>query len=356
MSQPTGIAQQRALIVDDSRFVRTTFNRILSAWFTVREEADGEAGWEAVRADASIAMVFCDLDMPKLDGYGLIERIRRSAESRIRALPVVVISGSQDELSKRRAREAGANDYISKSADAPEVLARIDSLLRLIKPATITPQLLLAEGRKHYSYARRHSGQLSVVALRVDSFADAAEKLGKDVADELLARIAKLIAGMTRAEDSIARTAEATFMVVSPGTGAPQALAFARRLREQLQNAQVSYGKQVLKIQASFGLASLGADAATSIEELMKRALQRLHAAASAKTDPLAGRDAPVKPAILPAEVERAVQVLGSLDAERLGSEAAGEILRRLMPFVRGALKRAQAGFPSDKAAKTLES
>jgi hypothetical protein len=65
----------------------------------------------------------------------------------------------------------------------------------------------------------------------------------------------------------------------------------------------------------------------------MKRALRRLHAAASAKTDPLAGRDAPLKPAILLAEVERAVQVLGS--------EAAGEILRRLMPFVRGAQARA---------------
>lgn len=355
MSQPTGIAQKRVLIVDDSRFVRTTFNRILSAWFSVREEADGEAGWEAIQADSSIAMVFSDLDMPKLDGYGLIERIRKSEESRIRGLPVVVISGSQAESSRRRAREAGANEFISKSADAPEVLARIDNLLRLIKPATVTAQFLLTEGRKHYSYARRHGGQLSVMALRVDSFAEAAEKFGKGAADELLARIAKLIAGMMRAEDSIARTAEATFMVMSPGTGAAQVLAFARRLRDQLRNAQVSCGKQLLRIHASFGLASLGVDAASSIEELMKRALQRLQSA-DARTDPLAAGDAPKKPAIPPGELERALQVVESLDPERLGSEAAGEILRRLMPFVRGALKRAQAGFPGGKVAKTLES
>lgn len=337
MSQPTGIAQKRALIVDDSRFVRTTFNRILSAWFSVREEADGEAGWEAIQADASIAMVFCDLDMPRLDGYGLIERIRTSAQSRIRALPVVVISGSQDESSRRRAREAGANDFISKSADAPEVLARIDTLRRLIRPTTVTAQVLLAEGRKHYSYARRHGSQLSVVALRVDSFAEAARKLGKDAADELLARVARLIAGMTRAEDSVARTAEATFMVMSPGTGAPQVLAFARRLRDQLHSAQVTYGKQLLSIHASFGLASLGVDAAGSIEELMKRALQRLESAASGKTGPLAAVAAPMKPASLPAEVERALQVLERLDAERLGERSAAEIARRLSALLRGA-------------------
>ena len=44
--------QKRVLIVDDSRFVRTTFNRILSAAFTVLEEADGEAGWAALQKDA----------------------------------------------------------------------------------------------------------------------------------------------------------------------------------------------------------------------------------------------------------------------------------------------------------------
>lgn len=323
------IAQKRVLVVDDSRFVRTTFNRILSAWFAVREEADGEAAWEALQADASIAMVFSDLDMPKLDGFGLLERIRKSGDARIRGLPVVVISGSQDESSRRRAREAGANDFISKSADAPEVLARIGNLMRLVKPAAVTAQLLLTEANKHFAYARRHGTPLSVIALRVDSFADATGKFGRRVADELLGRIGKLIASMMRTEDSVAIAAEATFMVVSPGTGAPQASAFARRLGAQLQNAQVSYGGQVLKIQASLGCASYGSDKADSIEELMKRALQRLQAG-----------NAP-QPSALPDEVERALKVLERLDAACLGDPAAREIVRRLAPFMQRALKRA---------------
>lgn len=377
MSQPTDIPQKRVLIVDDSKFVRTTFNRVVSASFAVREEADGEAGWQAIRGDSSIVMVFSDLDMPKLDGYGLIGRIRKSEEARIRELPVVVISGSQDEASKRRARDAGANDFISKSADAPEVLSRIDNLLRLVKAkeelqasqqalertathdpltGTFTPHYLITEGRKRYSYARRHGGQLSVMALRIESHAEVAQKVGKDVADQLLVRITRLIAGMLRAEDSIGRTADATFVVISAGTGAPQVLAFARRLYEQLENAQVSYGKQLLKIHANFGVASLGIDTANSIEELIKLALQRLQKAVSPKAKPIPGEDddALVKPTILPGEVERALQVLERLDAERLG-EATNEILRRLLPFLHAAFKRMQVGFPVEKVAKMLQ-
>jgi diguanylate cyclase (GGDEF)-like protein len=325
------------LIVDDSKFVRTTFNRILGAWFAVREEADGEAAWEAIRTDPTIAVVFSDLDMPRLDGYALIGRIRESAEARIRELPVVVISGSQDESSRKRAREAGANEFISKSADAPEVLARIDNLLRLIKPVTVTPQLLLSEGREHYSHARRHGAQLSVIALRVDSHAEAVRKFGKDIAEELLGRIAQLVAGLMRSEDSIARTAETTFMVLSPGTGGLQVLAFGRRLREQLEKAHVSCGRQLLRIHASFGLASLEVDRSSSIEELMKRALQRLQAAPR----PAAGLlPAPIKPATLPAEVEQALQVLEGIDAERLGGEVIAEIKRRLAACLHRSLSR----------------
>ena len=90
---PTDLPQKRVLVVDDSKFVRTTFATILKASFEVREESDGESAWEAVETDPSIVMVFTDLDMPRLNGFGLLSRIRGSDDARVRALPVVVISG-----------------------------------------------------------------------------------------------------------------------------------------------------------------------------------------------------------------------------------------------------------------------
>src|SRR3954453_4453734 len=101
MAKPGDIPDKKVLIVDDSRFVRTTFNRILSASFAVREVANGEDGWQAIESDTSIVMVVSDIDMPKLDGYGLLERVRGSADERIKKLPVIIISGNQNEAAKK---------------------------------------------------------------------------------------------------------------------------------------------------------------------------------------------------------------------------------------------------------------
>ena len=364
------IPEKRVLIVDDSKFVRTTFNRILSASFAVREVADGEAGWQAIETDPSIVMVVSDLDMPKLDGFGLLERVRGSQDARIKAIPIIIISGNQNEGAKKRARDMGANDFVSKEADAPEVLSRIDNLLRLVKASTdleqskqvleqtvtndpltgtFTPHYLMIEGRKHYSNSRRHGGLLSVMAFRIDSYSEVSQKIGKDVADQLLARIAKMVTGTLRAEDSIGRAAENTFIVISTGAGASQVMSFARRLYQQLQNAQVAYRGQPLKILTSFGIAT-PQDTANSIEDLIKLALQRLQKAGARKDDRIVAGDeiSVVRSATLPSDIDRAVQVLEQANAERLG-EASDEILRRLLPFLRTAFRRVKIELPVDK-------
>src|SRR5215213_6837564 len=273
MATAGDIAQSTVLLVDDSKFVRATFKRILEANFKVREEADGEAGWIAVEADKSIVMVFTDLSMPKLDGFGLLGRIRGSGDARVKQMPVVIISGEENESTKKRARDSGANDFIGKTADAPEVLARIDNLLRLqakeevevsreaVQTSAIrdpvtgvfTPQYLLTEGRKHFSHAKRHGGPLAIVILRIDSYGQIEQAVGKDVAGKLLARIAGLLTSTLRTEDSVGRTSENAFTVISMSAGPAEALTFARRMRDQLQAAPVKYQGHTLSIRASLG-------------------------------------------------------------------------------------------------------
>ena len=118
--------------------------------------------------------------------------MRKSDDPRIKTLPVVVISGNEEPSQQAaRASDLGANDFIAKSADAPEVLARLDNVLRLVKASkeleqtrmavqstathdpltgTHTPHYLVTEGRKHFAHARRHSGDLSIMALRLDTY------------------------------------------------------------------------------------------------------------------------------------------------------------------------------------------
>ena len=373
---PSQIPKQRVLLVDDSRIVRTTLSRLIRKSFDVREEANGEAGWQAITNDPSIVVVFSDLQMPVLDGFALLERIRQSEEPRIRSMPVIVISGDEEDATKKRARAAGANDFITKTTDGTEILSRIDNLLHLVEakqqlvvnkealdqtvtrdPVTgaFTPHYLAIEGGKHYSHARRHGGLLAVLTFRMDSYGEITQKVGKNVADQLLARIAKLVMGTVRAEDSMGRTAEATFAVIFPGTSSQQALSFARRMHDQLDKAQVTYRDQVLKIRTSIGLAALDVDTVASIEDLMKMAHQRLQDAASRKAQRTVDQEevSPLKPATLPSDIDRAVQLIEHADAQQLG-DAASEMLRRMLPFLLAVCRRLNVELPLDKITQAL--
>jgi two-component system, cell cycle response regulator len=373
----TTIPKQRVLLVDDSRIVRTTVSRLIRKSFDVREEADGEAGWQAISSDPSIVVVFSDIQMPKLDGFGLIERMRASQDPRIKGIPVIVISGDEDDATKKRARAAGANDFITKTTDGTEILSRIDNLLNLMEAkqqlvvskqaidqnvtkdpitGTFTPHYLATEGAKHFSHARRHGGSLSVLVFQVDTYGDIAAKVGKAVADQLLARIAKLVMGTLRAEDSLGRISEAGFAGIFPGTSSQQALAFARRMHEQLEKAQVSYHGEVLKIGTSMGLAALDVDSATAIEDLMKLAQQRLRDAAAKKAQQrIVNQDEVnlVKPVSLPSDIERAAQVFENANVAQLG-EAASEALRRMLPFIVAVCRKLNVEIPLDKIAQAL--
>lgn len=119
----------RLLIVDDSRMVRAMLVKHIKGYFDYREEADGEAAWHALLLDQSIRAVISDLTMPVLDGYGLLQRIRNSRVSRIRDLPVIMISGDEDEDSRIHAKSLGASDFITKGVGFTELMNRLEALV-----------------------------------------------------------------------------------------------------------------------------------------------------------------------------------------------------------------------------------
>lgn len=137
MTAPASIdspGKPRVLIADDSRIVRTMLIKHIEGMFEFREALDGEQAWETLLVDPSIRVVITDLTMPKLDGYGLLQRIRSSKINRIRNIPVVVISGSDERQERDRAMAAGATDLIIKGIGAAQLLSQLDVLSRLASP------------------------------------------------------------------------------------------------------------------------------------------------------------------------------------------------------------------------------
>jgi adenylate cyclase len=90
--------------------------------------ATAGSGEEALARVAGVDLVLLDVVMPGMDGYEVCRRLRE--DERTRFLPVVMLTAS-GEQEKRRAIEAGADDFVAKPFDHEELLARVRSLLRI---------------------------------------------------------------------------------------------------------------------------------------------------------------------------------------------------------------------------------
>lgn len=113
-------AAKRVLLVDDSVTTRTLERSILeAAGFEVVTAADGAAAWQLLEQRA-VDLVVSDVDMPRMDGFALIEAIRSSTS--MRELPVILVTARENDADRRRGLEVGADAYIVKSSFRQEEL------------------------------------------------------------------------------------------------------------------------------------------------------------------------------------------------------------------------------------------
>ena len=101
------------LIIDDSATVRQQVSGVLSqAGFDVLQAVDGVDGADQIRARADLALVICDVNMPKLNGLDMLESLK--GEIAARSLPVVMLTTEGQAEAMGRAKQAGAKGWIVK--------------------------------------------------------------------------------------------------------------------------------------------------------------------------------------------------------------------------------------------------
>jgi two-component system, chemotaxis family, sensor histidine kinase and response regulator WspE len=106
--------RKRVLVVDDSITVRELERHLLqSRGFDVDVAVDGMDGWNAIRG-GQYDLVVSDVDMPRLDGIGLVSLIK--ADPVRRGIPIVIVSYKDREEDRLRGLEAGANRYLTKTS------------------------------------------------------------------------------------------------------------------------------------------------------------------------------------------------------------------------------------------------
>jgi two-component system, cell cycle response regulator len=121
-------APQRILIVDDDNLSRKLLRRAVETHgYEVIEASTGIEGLEALTGGQGFDAVLLDVEMPELDGYETLARIK--ADESISHLPVIMISGVEELASVVRCIEMGATDYLPKPFDAAILSARLRSSL-----------------------------------------------------------------------------------------------------------------------------------------------------------------------------------------------------------------------------------
>ena len=123
--------RKRILVVDDSITVRELERQLLQArGFSVDVAVDGMDGWNAIRG-THYDLVVTDVDMPRMDGIGLVSLIK--ADPARRDIPVVIVSYKDREEDRLRGLDAGANRYLTKSSFHDETF--VDTIVDLIGEA-----------------------------------------------------------------------------------------------------------------------------------------------------------------------------------------------------------------------------
>jgi diguanylate cyclase (GGDEF)-like protein len=350
----------RVLLADDSRVVRMSAGKILRGEFDVVLVADGEQAWQHLGEDDSIRAVFTDLGMPKLDGYGLLQRIREASDERVKELPVIVVTGNEGEEARQEALDRGATDFIAKPFNRLDLLARARSHARyqqtktelqqqtreLEESSMIDPLTRIGNGRyfleklaKDRSFTNRHGQDLSLIRLDLCDLQKLVKEHGKPAVAGLLRRIAAVIVRHVRNEDTPTRIGGGRFAIVLPACDAAGARIIANRISEVIAGHEFKLGEQTKHIDVAIAITTPSLERAKALADLVAE-LDRLAASAGTRRgivqvpDPGDSANAEKKPAPPALGIDQALAMLERGDQADLMPHL-DQLIERVLPLFR---------------------
>lgn len=285
-------SQTRILLIDDSKVMRKSAVKMLGADFDVVVAEDGQQGLDMILDDASIQVVFTDLNMPKMNGYQLLEAVRTHQDEGVRNLPVIVVTGAEnDDEAKEKALEQGATDFITKPFNSTDLKARahahatyqrntktlqqvasVDTLTGLSNERSFSEHLA-----KDLSFVARHNNDIALMMVEVDNFNELFLKIGRKGADSLIQQVARVLLKNVRKEDGVGRMGLARFAVSLPTAGAEGATRLAERICQSVSSFKAKLRGEVLEISVSVGVyvpADKGSDLVAKCMEQTELALK----------------------------------------------------------------------------------
>ena len=260
--------EERPIVVlaDDDPSIRLMIRHVLeSEDFDIVEASDGLEAIKAVEKHHP-ALILLDAVMPGIDGFTTCQQIKEKGHTDI---PVMMITGLDDDASVERAYEVGATDFITKPIKWAVLKHRVKSvvskviaerkvqLLAYQDSLTSLPNRLLFADRLEQAVVRseRSRTSMALMLIDIDDFKLVNDSFGHDAGDKLIKAVGQLISKSLRRADTIARLGGDEFAVIIEGIeSADDAISIADNLTTILEH-NVRLDDQETYTSASIGIA-----------------------------------------------------------------------------------------------------
>jgi diguanylate cyclase (GGDEF)-like protein len=247
---PLAESAHTVLAIDDDQNVHRLLKaRLKQENFELATAQDGATGLR-MAMETPTSLILLDLDMPEMDGYEVLRRLKESKQTH--DIPVIVLSGMPSPADKVTAFDLGAVDYMTKPFDMMELRVRVRSALRMADLVQMLAQRAHIDGltglynrvafderwKAATAENRRHGRPLSVALFDLDHFKSINDTYGHPAGDEALRTFGKLLRRESRESDIACRYGGEEFVLIMPETAPEDAVTFCDRVRVKLSELQ----------------------------------------------------------------------------------------------------------------------
>ena len=285
-------------VVDDDAAIRRLVRLYLQrAGYETFECTTGEEARERLFTSAW-DLAILDRRLPDTDGVVLAHDIKARAELRSRY--IIMLTGEDEQEDKVEGLELGADDYITKPFQYPELMARIRAGKRIVdlqKELTETNKRLellsitdgLTKLHNHryfqdevaraFEESQRYQRPLSLAMIDIDFFKKINDTYGHAVGDDVLKRSAALYRDSVRSTDLVARYGGEEFAVMMPETELVDGITFAEKIRSLVEETPMETQAGPVQVTVSIGVASVPQSRIHTAKELIVAADKALYRA-----------------------------------------------------------------------------
>ncbi|MCU7835522.1 MAG: diguanylate cyclase [gamma proteobacterium symbiont of Taylorina sp.] len=267
------------LIVDDDPINLQILANCLNENYLLKVAINGSQAIALAEKEPLPDLILLDIGLPDMNGYEVFEQLNNNDTDE--AIPVIFVTGKDQQQDEVKGLKLGAVDYITKPICPTIVLARVkthitikqqqDKLLSLAIHDQLTGvynrHFLMETVIKKIAFSIRHKIELSLIMMDIDHFKQVNDNYGHPKGDYVLKTVAKLLIELCREEDIITRFGGEEFIILLDQTNQQAAHEKAELIRKTLEKLNPDN----IKITCSFGVTQLNNDKET-IEDLIKQA------------------------------------------------------------------------------------